>query len=575
MVSVLVLDLAAQRFRVLSLDGSHFEGLPGGRALGVHLLGEWGAPDLDPLAPEAPVVFAVGPATGAGFWGTSRYGLFARSPATGGFGESYCGGGLGEALARTGWRAVVLVGAAPEPVWVEVHPEGANFHPAADLWGRDCHAAERELLAHAGRPGARAAVIGPAGENLVRLALVSSDLWRQAGRTGLGAVLGAKKVKGLVFWGDRRPRVADPQGLAAFAREFYRAARGQPAVEGYRRWGTPQLVAVTNRVGAFPSYYWRKGRAPHWERIAAEYLVEKLGARPKACPRCFIACAKLVELKAGPYAGLRLEGPEFETIYAFGGLCGIETLEDIIYLNDLCDRLGLDTISAGNLAGLVIEAARRGRLDYPLGYNDPHGVVRLLEDIAHRRGLGALLADGIRSAAAGLGLEDLAVHVKGLEPAGYDPRVLKGMALAYATSPRGACHLRSTFYKAELSGMADPGQASGKAELFADFEDRLTIHDCLIVCRFYRDLLGWSELTRLANMATGFNFTTESLREVAGQVLERVREFNRRCGFTARDDTLPPRLVKEPLEDSGARLTREELEVMLAEYYAHRGWRTP
>jgi aldehyde:ferredoxin oxidoreductase len=277
-------------------------------------------------------------------------------------------------------------------------------------------------------------------------------------------------------------------------------------------------------------------------------------------------------VKAGRHKGLTAEGPEYETIYAFGGLCEIDSIEEILFLNDLCDRLGMDTITAGNLAAFAVEAARQGKISYPIAYGEADSVARLLEDVAARRGIGDTLARGIRAAASEWGMEGQAVHVKGLEPAGYDPRVLKGMGLAYGVSDRGACHLRATFYKPELSGGVDPNRIEGKAKIFAEWEDRLTLFDTLIICRFYRDLYQWEQLSAIIAAATGMELGVDGMRAIAARVTNDTRRFNLREGLTAADDRLPVRLTTEPLLDSNSHISREEMETMLSEYYKARGW---
>jgi aldehyde:ferredoxin oxidoreductase len=266
-----------------------------------------------------------------------------------------------------------------------------------------------------------------------------------------------------------------------------------------------------------------------------------------------------------------LEGPEYETIYAFGGLCLIDRIEEIIYLNDICDRLGMDTITAGNLCGLTIEAARRGKIDEAIDYGEVDAIARLLKQIAFREGIGELLARGIKAASKEWGVEDLAVHVKGLEPAGYDPRVLKGVGLGYATSDRGACHLRATFYKPELSGMIDPETIEGKAAMFVDFEDRLTLFDSLILCRFYRDLYPWEALCDIVQGLTGIDADITRLKAISANISNTVRTFNIREGLRREDDRLPNRLHKEALK-GGKQITEAELERMVADYYRLRGW---
>jgi aldehyde:ferredoxin oxidoreductase len=279
----------------------------------------------------------------------------------------------------------------------------------------------------------------------------------------------------------------------------------------------------------------------------------------------------MTTVREGRHAGLKLEGPEYETIYAFGGLCQIDSIEEIAYLNDICDRLGIDTITAGNLCAFTIEAYKRGKIDFKIDYGDVDTIADLLKLIAQRDGIGDILARGIKYAASKWDLEDIAVHVKGMEPAGYDPRVLKGMGLAYATSDRGACHLRATFYKPELSGMIPPDQIEGKAELFVEFEDRLTIFDSLVFCRFYRDLYLWDVLGEIIHALTGLNADKEALRARAASISTLVRRFNLREGLVPEDDWLSKGLFRK-LEKTGHEIKAEDLEYMLKDYYRLRGW---
>lgn len=300
-------------------------------------------------------------------------------------------------------------------------------------------------------------------------------------------------------------------------------------------------------------------------------MQEHFEVKSKACPNCFLRCTKQSVVKDGPYQGLMLEGPEFETIYAFGGLNCLNSLEEVAYLNDLCDRLGIDTMTAGNVTAFAIEAARRERLDFPIDYGQTEQIANLLHLIVERRGVGEILADGVRTAAERLGLEDLAVHVKGMEPGGFDPRALKGMGLAYAISDRGACHLRGTFYKAELSGQIDPATTEGKARLFVDYEGRALVSDSLILCRFFRDLIGWKELSALIRATTAMNLDQQELASFASRINTWARIFNVREGICRRDDTLPDLFFERPLPD-GRIIKREELAIMLGEYYTLHGW---
>ncbi|MEW6276928.1 MAG: aldehyde ferredoxin oxidoreductase family protein, partial [Bacillota bacterium] len=473
---LLRIDLNSQAFREEIIPEEILKRYLGGKGLGSYLLFKNVAPGTDPLSQENKLIFAVGPATGTRMPGASRHGIYGKSPLTGGYAESYAGGKVAPKIKATGYDALILEGRAKEPVLLEISNQRIKFHPARDLWGKDTYTTEDAAIQRTGVPEAQAVVIGPAGENLVRLAGVENNYWRSAGRGGLGAVLGSKNVKAVVFHGQTPTIVDDEKELKKFISNLISNNKDHPAVKNYRKYGTPQMVALLNTAQAFPTRYWSRGVLEGWEKISGEALItdQNLDVRPRSCPNCFLACGKLTTIKAGPRAGFKIEGPEYETIYAFGGLCCIDRLEDIIYLNDLCDRLGMDTISAGNLVALAMEARERGLAPEFPAYGDASGAARLLKEMAFRKGPGALLADGIIRAAQAFGLEDIAIHVKGLEPAGYDPRILKGMGLGYATSARGACHLRATFYKPELAGIISPAAIEGKAALYVEYENRLT-----------------------------------------------------------------------------------------------------
>jgi aldehyde:ferredoxin oxidoreductase len=348
-------------------------------------------------------------------------------------------------------------------------------------------------------------------------------------------------------------------------------AKDNPGVKAYKSMGTPMMVKILNSANAFPTRYWQDGSFENWEKISADALHERCDVKPHACLRCMMACGRMTTVVRGRHAGLKLEGPEYETIYAFGGLCMIDQIEEIVFLNDICDRLGMDTITAGNLCAFAIEAARRGKIKDRIDYGDVDAIADLLEKIARREGIGDTLAQGIRFAARAWGLEDIAVHVKGMEPAGYDPRVLKGMGLAYATSDRGACHLRATFYKPELAGLIPPDQIEGKAEMFIDFEDRLTLFDALILCRFYRDLYPWEMLEEMIGAVTGLEADKQKLATIAADIRTQVRRFNIREGLTLEDDVLSKGLYKS-LSKTGAHITEQELNQMIQDYYRLRGW---
>ena len=546
----------------------------GGKGLAAHLLTELNPPNVDPLSPKNVLIFATGPLGNSTIWGSCRYGVFTKSPQTGLFAESYCGGRTPDAIDAAGFDAVIIQGRAAKPTILVVHPEGAEFHSANDIWGMDTYAAEeviRERFARAEYRKKGAVVIGPAAENGVCFAVIETDRWRSAGRTGVGTVMGAKKLKGILFTGDNKRPQSDPSGVKIFTKAFMQTFKDHPATHAYKDLGTPMLVKITNTAGAFPTRYWQAGTFEHWERISADALLRQCKVKPHACGKCFMACGQLSTVKEGRHAGLTIEGPEYETIYAFGGLCLIDRIDEIAYLNDICDREGMDTITAGNLCGFAIEAAKRGKINFKINYGDVDAIAELLRMIAGREGIGDVLAKGIRHAAKVWELEDIAVHVKGMEPAGYDPRPLKGMALAYGTSDRGACHLRATFYKPELSGLIPPEQIEEKVELFLEFESRLTIFDMLVLCRFYRDFYSWDKLVEMIGLVTGLETNEKELKEKALDVATLIRCFNIREGMKPQDDHLP-KFLHQPLQDSGKVITEAEMETMLGDYYRLHKW---
>jgi aldehyde:ferredoxin oxidoreductase len=568
---VLRVDLANQTHFVETVDDSVFRRYLGGKGLGTHLLLEENPAGVDPFSEENRLILTLGPVTDTPIQGSSRYGVFTKSPLTGFYSESYSGGKTAEPMSRAGYDAIILHGKSSKPVFLEISDTSITFHDATNLWGKGTYETEDTVLKAAGVKGAKAIVIGPAGENLVRFALIENDYWRSAGRTGVGAVMGSKRVKAIVFHGEAKREVANGTLVEEFRKKTLAKAKDNPGVAAYKKLGTPMMVALLTNVASFPTRYWAQGRYEHWQKISAEAMNEKLGTKPRACNKCFMACGKYSVVNEGRHKGLKIEGPEYETIYAFGGLCMIDRIEEIAYLNDICDNLGMDTITAGNLAAFAIEASRRGRISEDLSYGDVDGIAELLHQIANREGTGAVLAEGIRFASREWGLEDLAIHVKGMEPAGYDPRSLKGMGLAFATSDRGACHLRTTFYKPELAGISPPDQMEGKAKIFVDFEDRLNIFDAMIFCRFYRDLYLWDDLREVVEATTGLEFDEDGLREIACNISNATRTFNIREGLTQEDDTLPRRFFEEPIEE-GKILKREDFNQLLAEYYELRGW---
>ncbi len=573
---IIIVDLSEENYRVEPVSDDIFSKYLGGKGLASKLLYDRNPKGVDPLASDNHLIFATGSATGGITWGSSRYGVFTKSPLTGFYAESYSGGRVPQAISSTGFDAIVIKGKAKNLSLLEITSGGAVFHSAQDLKGKDTFETEtavKNTYFNSKEKGWKTGtvVVGPAAENGVMFSIIKNDGWRCAGRAGTGTVMGSKNLKAIVFSGNKKRKSYDNKTLIKFSKQMAAESKDHPAVHAYKTMGTSQMVKIMNNAGAFPTRYWSKGRAPHWEKISADALHNQCEVTPHACAKCYLSCGRMTKVLQGRHKGLVVEGPEYETIYTFGGLCMIDSIEEIAYLNHLCDSLGMDTITAGNLCAFAMKAFELGKSDYEIHFGDADKTARLLTLISQRKDIGELLSRGIIPAACAWGMEDLAVHVKGMEPAGYDPRVLKGMGLGYATSDRGACHLRATFYKPELAGIIDPDQIEGKAKVFTDFEDRLTLFDAMILCKFFRDIYPWEHLGTLISASTGIDGSKKKLQEIAHSISTIVREFNLREGMSKIDEILPPTFHKN-LEDSGAVITKDEFSKLTMDYQQIRKW---
>ncbi|RKX80508.1 MAG: aldehyde:ferredoxin oxidoreductase [Spirochaetes bacterium] len=569
---ILNINLTSKIIEEENIPDDIYRNYLGGKGLGAYLLLKKNPAGVNPLSPDNNIIFAVGPACGFKIWGANRYGAFTKSPLTGIFSESYAGGKAFLQFSRIGYDAVVINGACERWSYIVINNEKVEYKKADFLLGKD--SLETELILKEKYKGLNPAVltIGPAGENLVKYAYVNNDQGRSLGRTGIGAILGSKKVKAIVVMGNIKKEAADPQLLSSYAKEQLEIGRQHPGTKAYNKTGTSLVVDLTTAVDAFPARYWQQGSVPHRDKINAEALHRELDVKPKACLYCFIACTRSSTVKYGRHKGLKLDGPEYETIDAFGGLNMVDDIKEIAFLNDICDRLGLDTVTAGNTTAFAIEAYKRGKIDFEIDYGEVDRIAELLRMISVREGIGDLLAEGVRSASIKLGMEDIAIHVKGLEPPGYDPRTLQGMGLGYAVSDRGACHLRATFYKAELSGQIDPLENNGKAKLFLEYEDRLTIYDTLILCRFFRDLLYYDELATIVKSSMGIELEEKDFKEISDRIAHSIRMFNLREGMDPSQDWLPEYFFKNPIGAKNIVLNRDKFGELIGDYYKLRGF---
>ena len=446
------------------------------------------------------------------------------------------------------------------------------MQPAGDLWGLPSDEAEKRLRERLGARF-RTAVIGPAGENLVRYATISHEN-RHAGRGGLGAVMGSKKLKAVAVAGAQRVEVADPAGVVAAAKDLSQRSFG-PATAKYRELGTVANLLVFNRLAALPTRNFQQGTFENAAALSGEELNAARRVARHSCAACTIGCEHIYEAPNGP---VRLE---YESLFALGPLCGIGDKDAVLQAAQMCDRLGLDTISAGATIAFAMECAEKGLLEEDdLRFGNAQRMLSLLEQIAGREGLGNLLAEGTRRAAAVIvgGAADFAPHVKGLEIPGYEPRALQTMALGFAVGSRGADHNRSGAYEVDFSSRADRLHGSAEAaRLAVETEDRAAIMDSLILCKFLRGVFTdlFTESAELLSRVTGWDVTADELRATAQRIVTAKKLYNIREGWTPAEDTLPKRFLSEGLPDgvsAGALLPRERLQEMIQVYYECRGW---
>lgn len=543
----------------------------GGKVLGIRLIERYLEIEVDPLAPGNILAITPSPLAAYGMSGSDRFGAFTKSPLTGIWLEAYCGGTFARTLRETGWGAVVITGAAPAPVHMHITAEGATLLPAADLWGKDAFAVEAEVLA---RLDKRSSVlcIGEAGENLVKVASVMHEQAHTLGRGGMGAVFGSKKLKAVSVTSSGPVKMEAQEQFVQTRREISRLAVESPASTNYRRFGTPVMVALVNEAGAFPTDFFTKSVAPHRATLEAEHWPEWAKLENDTCPPCPMRCRKRLTLTEGPEIGRELHGPEYETLYTFGGSCMVAQARDVALLNERCNMLGMDTISSGNLAAIAIKGRQLGLVADGPSPGDVEGISRLLGEIAARStSTGNILAQGMDDALAAFGMSEWSVTTKRLDPAGYEPRKLKGMALSYAVSVRGACHLRATFYKPELGGLLEGLDDDTFVQVYIDWEDRMLLLDSLTMCRFYRDFMSWDHLLSATGQLNGASVTKEQLERLSAETTTRIRRLNLAFGATPADDTVAERFFRESTDTAPA-LDRDELERRVRIYWKKRGW---
>jgi aldehyde:ferredoxin oxidoreductase len=568
----LVVDAGDASARTLPLPDELLRAYVGGAGLGAWLMHELGPPGVDPLAPEAPLAFVFSPLVGTPLTTSAKFAVVAKSPLTGLLNDALSSSHFAISGKLTGHDAIVVHGACAEPSVLLIDGGETRLIGAADLWGRPAAEAERLLRERLGR-GWRSAVIGPAGERGVRYATISHD-GRHAGRGGLGAVMGAKRLKAVAVRAAAKVAPADPQAVLAAARDL-RARSFGPATAKYRELGTLANLLAFNAISTLPTRNFQAADFAGAPQLAAEDLSRMRSVARNSCASCTIGCEHIYSARGGKQMRV-----EYENVFALGPMCGVSEPDAVLTASGRCDDLGLDTISAGGTIAWAMECAERGLIDAPwLRFGDAGALLRAVEEIGAREGLGELLAEGSRRAAehVGGGSAAFAPQVKGLELPGYEPRTMQAMALGLAVNSRGADHNRSGAYEADLSGQHDR-LAGGQAHVAAaiETEDRAAVMDSLILCKFLRGVFTdpFGEWAGLLSAVTGWDTDGAELRATARRIVLAKRVYNLREGWRPEDDWLPERLLSEPLLVASGRvatLTPQRLRGMIDGYYAARG----
>ena len=566
------IDVTTGEAQRVSLDESTLRAFVGGSGLGVKILLDENAAEVEPLSPEAVLAFVFSPLVGSPLTTSAKFAVVSKSPLTERINDSLASSGFAIAGKKSGHDAVVITGCAAEPSILVIEDESVRLVPGGHVWGMTTSAAERQLKLDLGDEF-QLAVIGPAGERQVRYATISHD-GRHAGRGGSGAVLGSKNIKAIAVRGTKRCEWADPQTLTQLAKSLSEKSFG-PATAKYRELGTASNLLVFNRLNVLPTRNFQEGSFPDAEALSPEQMEQSRERTRASCVACTIGCEHLYSLgKSGK--GVRIE---YENLFALGPLCGVSDPEVVLESSRRCDELGLDTISAGGTIAFAMECAERGYLDAPwLRFGEGPALLRALSEIADGTELGERLAQGSRRLAQEIGHDTLkfAPQVKGLELPGYDPRGLQTMALGFAVGSRGADHNRSGAYEVDFSEAVDRRDVGPEAaQLAVETEDKAAIMDSLILCKFLRGVFVdyFGEAAEMLRLVTGWEVTDRELRQTARRIVEAKKQFNILAGWTPAEDTLPERMLSTPLpDDQRAELSTERLQSLVKAYNVARGW---
>lgn len=572
----------------MMFDESLYRRYLGGSGVGARLLFDMTRAETDPLGPDNPIIWTTGPFTGTKVPTSGRHQITSKSPLTGIFGECDAGGRFGFALKRSGFDGLVVTGRSDAPVCIVITGGGVHIAPADDLWGRDAFFVDKYMKSKYGKD-CETSCIGPAGEKLVPISSIVHDgeNARMAGRCGLGAVMGSKKLKAVAVVGTKDVEIADAERFMAEQRRMLPVMVEK--MKGMHLLGTAGGTSAAEKMGDLPVQNWRRGNWPNAENLSGQLMADTILKKNYYCASCPIGCGRDVEISSGRWAGVRGAGPEYETLGLMGGACLVDDLEAVTYAADLCNRYGTDTIETGSAIAMTMECYEKGLLTrddldgIKAEWGSAEALAALTEKICRGEGVGKLLGLGVAGMSKKIkGSGGFAIHVKGLALPAHDPRCFNTMALGYATSNRGACHLTSAGYFFEKTAvMPEFGYEKPRPRYTRGGEGRITFHaqnlmgvfDSLKMCKF--TLYGGvtvSEICEWYAAVTGYEMPVSEMIEAGERIFNLKRLYNTRCGISRKDDCLPERILSTPRNDEGTGSYLPKLEPMLEEYYEARGW---
>ncbi len=580
-MKALSIDLTSGTVTELPISPESTQYYLGGRGLGIRYLYDHLPENTDPLSPENILGLWTSPLMGTGAVSMVKLCGVTRSPQTGTILMSLMGGYFGPELRFAGVDGLIFHGRAEKPVYLLVKEGVAELLPAEHLWGLSTRETADRITQDLDLKRIQIASIGPAGENLVAFASIMHQ-GNAMGRGGIGSVMGSKNLKAIAASGKQRPPLAQPDRYQAAVKRITQSYRESEALALFGTTGTTQHVDGLNLKHMYPTRNFQDGKFEEYQQVNADTLYKKHVQKRISCQGCSVRCRRESANTEGPYAGTITDGPEYETLWGFGGLCGNDSLNAVIKANDLCLEYGMDTISAAGVISFGMECFERGLIStedtegIELRFGNPDAIIEMLPLIARKEGFGRILAQGTRRAAELIGgnAEEYAMQVKGLELAGYDPRNAKGMALGYATSPRGACHERG-YLTAETVGFppgVDRLAYEGKGELVKEAQDTVAVKDSLSFCVLSSAGTSLDDMAELFSAAVGIEVTSQDLLEAGERINNLERLFNIREGFSRVDDTLPRRFLREPILDNQGNPQTVDIELLLDLYYQARGW---